>query len=72
MAGCPFKPHRSHTHFVKDAYELLEAKGYTVGKLYPDHVDFRAYKLKDEDFLGPNYVAVRSARTDLVEALRRR
>jgi FkbM family methyltransferase len=61
------------THFLlKDAYELLEAKGYTVGKLYPDHVDFRAYKLEDEDFLGPNYVAVRSARTDLVEALRRR
>jgi FkbM family methyltransferase len=61
------------THFLlMDAYDLLEAKGYTVGKLYPDHVDFRAYKLEDEDFLGPNYVAVRRARSDLVEALRRR
>ena len=60
------------THFLlKDAYDLLEAKGYTVGKLYPDHVDFRAYKLEDEDFLGPNYVAVRSACTDVVEALSR-
>jgi FkbM family methyltransferase len=60
------------THFLlKDAYELLEAKGYTLGKLYPDHVDFRPYKLDDEDFLGPNYIAVRRARTDLVAALRR-
>ncbi len=58
------------THFLlKDAYDLLEAKGYTIGKLYPDHVDFRPYKLEDEDFLGPNYIAVRSARPDLIEIL---
>jgi FkbM family methyltransferase len=58
------------THFLlKDFYDLLEGKGYALGKLYPDHVDFRAYKLEDEDFLGPNYVAVRRARADIIRAL---
>jgi len=58
------------THFLlKDFYDLLESKGYALGKLYPDHVDFRAYKLEDEDFLGPNFVAVRLARHDIIQAL---
>jgi len=60
------------THFLlKDFYELLEGKGYSVGKIYPDHVDFRPYKLEDEDFLGPNYLAVRRERADVIEALKR-
>jgi FkbM family methyltransferase len=61
------------THFLlRDFYELLEAKGYAVGKIYPDHVDFRSYALEDEDFLGPNYLAVRRTRTDIIDALRKR
>lgn len=60
------------THFLlRDFYEFLEARGYSVGKLVPDHVDFRAYALEDEDFLGPNYVAVRKARSEIIDALRR-
>jgi FkbM family methyltransferase len=54
-----------------DHYELLEGHGFVVGKVFPEHVEFRAYDLaRDEDFLGPNYLAVRSARADLVSALR--
>ncbi|HKT59480.1 MAG TPA: FkbM family methyltransferase [Gemmatimonadales bacterium] len=46
------------THFLlRDFYELFESYGYCVGKIYPDFVDFRAYDLNDEDFLGPNYLA---------------
>jgi FkbM family methyltransferase len=59
------------THFLlRDFYEFLEARGYVVGKLYPGHVDFRPYTFEDEDFLGPNFLAVRRARSDIVDALR--
>ena len=59
------------THFLlRDFYEFLESRGYLVGKLFPDFVDFRPYELEDEDFLGPNYVAVRKTRSDIVDALR--
>jgi FkbM family methyltransferase len=60
------------THFLlKDFYDLLEGKRYSVGKIYPDHVDFRAYRLEDEDFLGPNYLAVRRERAEIIEALQK-
>jgi FkbM family methyltransferase len=49
------------THFLlKDFYQLFSTYGYVVGKLYPDHVDFREYDLGDEDFLGPNYLVCRA------------
>lgn len=43
---------------LKDWYDLLTPLGYRIGKLYPQHIDFKDYDLKDEDFIGPNYVAV--------------
>lgn len=47
------------THFLlRDFYQILEARNYLVGKLFSNHVDFRSYDLTDEDFVGPNYVAV--------------
>jgi len=61
------------THFLlRDFYEFFESRGYVIGKLFPDHVDFRVYALEDEDFLGPNHFAVRKARSDIVDALRKR
>ena len=48
-------------HLLRDHYEFLGKFGYKVGKLYPDHIDFRPYDItRSEDFLGPNYVAVQS------------
>ena len=48
------------THFLlKDFYDLFARSGYVVGKIYPDYVEFRDYELRDEDFLGPNYLACR-------------
>jgi FkbM family methyltransferase len=41
-----------------DAYEMLTKLGYAVGKLFPRGVRFRAWQPEDEDYLGPNYVAV--------------
>lgn len=49
------------THFLlKDFYDFFAKYGYVVGKLYPDHIDFREYDLGDEDFIGPNYLACRA------------
>lgn len=42
---------------LRDFHELLEGRGYRVGKLFPTSVRFREYRFTDEDFRGPNYVA---------------
>jgi FkbM family methyltransferase len=58
-------------YLLRDYYRHLTDRGFVVGKLFPDHVDFRAYELDDEDFLGPNYVACRADRPDILERLRK-
>lgn len=54
---------------LKDFYEFFDGHGFTVGKLYPNYLDLRAYRLEDEDFVGPNFVAVRRDRQDLLDRL---
>lgn len=56
-------------NLLRDFYELLGAHGYRIGKVYPSYVEFRDYRLAHEDFLGPNYLAVRAERTDLQRLL---
>lgn len=41
-----------------DFYNLLESKGYKVGKLFPGYVDFSPYNVRKENFLTSNFVAV--------------
>ncbi|MDZ7738946.1 MAG: FkbM family methyltransferase [Bacteroidales bacterium] len=41
-----------------DFYEFFEQYGYIIGKIFPKTVEFRPYKFKYEDFIGPNFVAV--------------
>ncbi|MGA7385412.1 MAG: FkbM family methyltransferase [Methylocella sp.] len=58
------------THFLlKDFYDYLLQFKMQLGKIYPDYVDFRPYQHADEDFFGPNYLAVRSDRQDLTQVL---
>jgi hypothetical protein len=45
---------------LRDTYQFLQRFGYAVGKIFPEGVDFREYRLDDEDFRGPNYLAVRA------------
>lgn len=52
-----------------DYYEYFESVGYTVGKIFPKIVEFRKYSHKHEDFLGPNFIAVRKTDTDLIRLL---
>lgn len=47
-------------------------RGYVVGKVYPNEVDFRAPTLDDEDFVGPNFLACRQDKPELLAALRGR
>ncbi|MBN2761717.1 MAG: FkbM family methyltransferase [Bacteroidales bacterium] len=55
-----------------DFYKWFESYGYTVGKVFPKTVEFRKYEYKYEDFLGPNYVAVKKSDTRLIEKLKRK
>lgn len=52
-----------------DFYELLRRNGFIVGKIYPSYVDFRPYRYEDEDFQGPNFLAVLESETALIQAL---
>ena len=53
-----------------DFYEFLGDCGYLVGKVFPEHVEFRPYRIEeDEDFIGPNYVAVHATRQGIIDQL---
>lgn len=54
---------------LRDFHQTLEPLGYVLGKLYPNRVDFRHYQFEHEDFIGPNFVAVRAARADIKNLL---
>ena len=54
---------------LHDYHQELESLGYVVGKLFPARIDFRAYRTEHEDFIGPNFVAVRRERGDILAAL---
>jgi len=58
------------SHFLlRDFYALLRKRGFAIGKIYPNYVDFREYSLDDEDFAGPNYLACRETLVEHIRAL---
>jgi FkbM family methyltransferase len=58
------------TNFLlKDFYALLDRHGFVTGKIFPRFVLFKPYSIEDEDFLGPNYLAVRKDQAALIERL---
>jgi FkbM family methyltransferase len=61
---------RSHA-LLADFYELLEPLGYAIGRLGPKGVAFAPYRLDDETFFGPNFVAAQSRDSGLIRRLRR-
>jgi FkbM family methyltransferase len=52
-----------------DYYHFFEANGYIVGKIFPKLVEFRKYHFKYEDFIGPNFIAVKKTETELIKML---
>jgi FkbM family methyltransferase len=55
-----------------DFYSFFELHEYVVGKIFPKKVEFRKYNLIHEDFIGPNFIAVRKSETELIESLSRK
>lgn len=56
--------------FLKDMYALLEQYGFAIGRLYRNGVEFKDYSpVEDEDLTGPNYIACRKDRSELLNAL---
>lgn len=59
------------SHFLlRDLYEMLVPLGFALGRLGPGGVAFSDYTAENEDFCGPNYVAVHRRRDDIIAALR--
>jgi FkbM family methyltransferase len=54
---------------LRDFHAFFRKRGYVVGKVFPNYVDFRDYSFADEDFLGPNYLACRADKTEYIRAL---
>jgi FkbM family methyltransferase len=52
-----------------DYHRFLESHGYVVGKVFPKVVEFREYEFKHEDFIGPNFIAVKKTETALIDVL---
>jgi FkbM family methyltransferase len=52
-----------------DFYKLLSPLGYVIGRLCIEGVDFKTYGLLDEDFKGPNYIAVHQSSPDIIQAI---
>ncbi len=55
--------------FLGDYYALLERQGFRLGKIYPDHVDFRPYHFTEDTLAGPNYLAVEKSEEELIRIL---
>jgi FkbM family methyltransferase len=52
-----------------DYYSYFESNNYIVGKIFPKVVEFRKYDFKYEDFIGPNFIAVKKTETELIKLL---
>jgi len=57
-------------HLLIDFSKMLVPLGYVLGKITPARVNFKDYHLLDEDFRGPDYMAVHISRTDIIDALK--
>jgi len=55
--------------FLKDFYDFLQPRGYVIGKLYANYIDFRAHDRAQEDFLGPNYIALPARETVKIQEM---
>ena len=55
---------------LRDYYTFFSERNFEVGKIYPRGVEFRPYRFRDEDFRGPNYLAVHADKLELIERLR--
>lgn len=53
-----------------DFYQLLSPLGYELGMIDPNHIRFKPYNLTDENFIGPDCIAVHKSRPDIIDLLK--
>ncbi|MBB5689262.1 FkbM family methyltransferase [Roseomonas alkaliterrae] len=71
MVQFEYGPANLQTRFLLgDFHRFFEERGFVLGKIFPEGVTFGPYMPQDEDFRGPNFLACRSDRQDIIEALR--
>jgi len=44
---------------LKNFYDFLNQHGYLIGKIYPNHIDFRDYHIHSENFILSNFIAIK-------------
>jgi FkbM family methyltransferase len=54
---------------LADMYETLERNNFSIGRVFPDGVEFRPYNLTLESFRGGNFVAVHAGGAQLAKAI---
>jgi hypothetical protein len=54
---------------LRDAHQFFARFDYRLGKLFPNYVDFRNYHYRQEDFCGPNMIAIRNEDSELLKLL---
>ena len=52
-----------------DYWQFFTERGFAVGKLYPEGVAFKTFDVRDEDFVGPNFIACLESRKELIACL---
>ena len=55
--------------FLGDFYELLGRYDMKLGKVFPNHVEFREYHFTQDMLLGPNFLAVPAGSRELIGLL---
>lgn len=58
-------------HHLFDFNRYFDPDVFAVGKIFPRFVDFNIKPLRERNFIGPNVIAVRKDRRDIIEALAR-
>ncbi len=59
-------------HLLVDFYRFFKKYNYRLGKVFPKKVEFRDYKFKHEDFIGPNFLAVKESEKELIRLMEHR
>ena len=56
-------------NLLVDYYDFFTKYDYIIGKIYPKNVEFRDYSFYNEDFIGPNFVAIHKSDNELKNLL---
>lgn len=56
-------------NLLADYYDFFERHNYQIGKIYPKRVEFREYHFRQEDFIGPNFIAIHKSDDELKKIL---